>query len=106
VAKLKAGIDREAPGGFKKGARTALSACFLALSQIRADKAVRAPAADVIIAVGGLRLDAQRNFIFAGRSALEELKELPVSAPDDFYNHFRRWVFADRATRIRSPNTD
>src|SRR6266511_3741818 len=34
-------------GGITKGARTALSACFLAISQIRADKAVRALAGAV-----------------------------------------------------------
>jgi hypothetical protein len=54
-------------------------------------------------ALGGFRLDAQRNFVFAGRMALEKLKEEPVTAGENFYARFRHWFFADRATRAPSP---
>ncbi len=54
-------------------------------------------------AVGGLRLDAQRNFTFVGRTAFDEVKEQPIPAADDFFARFHQWFFADRSTRSRSP---
>jgi WD40 repeat protein len=58
---------------------------------------------DLAEALGGLRLDAQRNLVFAARTALEELKAGSVTSGSDFYGRFRQWFFADRATREAAP---
>jgi WD40 repeat protein len=69
------------------------------------DVPVPAPAwlPDLAEAIGGLRLDAQRNFTFVGRTAFDEVKEKPIPAADDFFARFHQWFFADRSTRSRSP---
>jgi len=56
-------------------------------------------------AVGGLRLDAQRNFAFAGRGSLDEIRNLPAPDPDEFFTRLRTWFFANRADRRPSPET-
>ena len=57
---------------------------------------------DLAEALGGLRLDPQRNFVFAGRTTLQELKEQKATK-DDFYARFLEWFFADRASRRANP---
>jgi hypothetical protein len=58
--------------------------------------------ADLAEALGGLRLDAQRNFAFTGRTAVRNLEESPPAGAD-FYARFFRWFFADRDQRPASP---
>ena len=58
---------------------------------------------DLAETVGGFRLDAQRNFVFAGRTALEEIKSHQSQAQNDFYTRFLNWFFADPVTRSPSP---
>jgi WD40 repeat protein len=58
---------------------------------------------DLAEAMGGLRLDGQRNFVFAGRSALQQLKSGQTQSDDGFYSRFLTWFFEDPATRSRSP---
>jgi hypothetical protein len=57
---------------------------------------------DLAEALGSLRLDAQRNFVFAGRTALQELKEQNPTG-DIFYTRFLDWFFADRGRRKPAP---
>ena len=51
---------------------------------------------DLAEALGGLRLDVQRNIIFAPRTAFADLRELsgPGDA-EDFFERFRRWFFSE-----------
>ena len=62
---------------------------------------------DLAEALGGFHLDAQRNPVFTGRTALEEIKgeAAPVSKDfyKDFYARFRQWFFADRVLRNAAP---
>ncbi len=51
--------------------------------------------------VGGIRLDAQRNFAFAGRELMDDFPK--TQDTNDFFSRFHEWFLADRSTRPRSP---
>ncbi|HXJ61507.1 MAG TPA: serine/threonine-protein kinase [Verrucomicrobiae bacterium] len=51
---------------------------------------------DLAEALGGLRLDVQRNIISAPRTAFADLRELPAAGgAEDFFERFRRWFFSE-----------
>jgi len=59
---------------------------------------------DLSEAVGGVSLDTSRSFTQLPRgSLLQRREQLSSLRGSDFYTHFARWFFADRATRSPAP---